>query len=50
MNRPEHNELVEIDDCVCSIATAKQSSPVGGRRRIASTDKRRRQDIRERLA
>jgi hypothetical protein len=23
MNRTEHNELVEIDDCVCSIATSK---------------------------
>jgi hypothetical protein len=23
MNRTERNQLVEIDDCVCSIATAK---------------------------
>ena len=23
MNRTERNELVEIDDCVCSIATSK---------------------------
>ena len=23
MNRTEHKELVEIDDCVCSIATSK---------------------------